>query len=393
LEEATVVTLENESALGEDRIVFPTDSQGVAQGSPLSPLFGNVLLREFDQRFNRTNLICVRFIDDFVLLGTSKEQSQRAFLEARQLLSTMNLKCHDPFDAGVSREKAQHGNVNKGFVFLGYDIRPGLRQPSQKARKNLLSNLHRHIQHGRTTISEALNPEVSNPHRQRYVQTLDLLDRVVRGWGDAFAYGNSKDTIDRLDEKVQELLDGFRVWYGRTLKNADWRAKRRATGICLLGDIESKSLSELPYRLPPQKKHPKTKQTILASTDGSVVGQRFNSQRDSRSGGWAVVFHENGLEFSGNVRGATNNQMELTAVIEALKQTPIGARITVRTDSQYVYGIAQENALVNSNWQLWKEFEKLRSERRVNIEWVKGHSGDAYNERADALANAAATSV
>nr|WP_283810353.1 reverse transcriptase domain-containing protein [Pontibrevibacter nitratireducens] len=45
LDDATTVTLGNEEVLGEDRSVFPTDSEGVAQGSPLSPLFGNILLQ------------------------------------------------------------------------------------------------------------------------------------------------------------------------------------------------------------------------------------------------------------------------------------------------------------------------------------------------------------
>ena len=52
LEAATDVTLANENALGEDRKLFPTDEEGVAQGSPLSALFGNILLHEFDKQFN-----------------------------------------------------------------------------------------------------------------------------------------------------------------------------------------------------------------------------------------------------------------------------------------------------------------------------------------------------
>ena len=49
---ATTVVLKNEEALGDDRSVFPTDEEGVAQGSPLSPLFGNILLYDFDREFN-----------------------------------------------------------------------------------------------------------------------------------------------------------------------------------------------------------------------------------------------------------------------------------------------------------------------------------------------------
>ena len=69
---ATTVVLANEKALGDDRSVFPTDDQGIAQGSPLSPLFGNILLHDFDLEFNQRDITCVRFIDDFVILGKTE---------------------------------------------------------------------------------------------------------------------------------------------------------------------------------------------------------------------------------------------------------------------------------------------------------------------------------
>ncbi|MBJ3762507.1 hypothetical protein ILP92_07095 [Maribius pontilimi] len=77
LDDATTVTLGNEEVLGEDRSIFPTDSEGVAQGSPLSPLFGNILLQPFDQKFNDRGILCARFIDDFVLLGPSEAKVRR----------------------------------------------------------------------------------------------------------------------------------------------------------------------------------------------------------------------------------------------------------------------------------------------------------------------------
>ena len=84
---ATEVVLANEKALGEDRKCFPKDDIGVAQGSPLSPLFGNILLWEFDKRFNDRGIICVRFIDDFVLLGEAEGNVRNAFASARSHLA------------------------------------------------------------------------------------------------------------------------------------------------------------------------------------------------------------------------------------------------------------------------------------------------------------------
>ena len=57
----------------------------------------------------------------------------------------------------------------------------------------------------------------------------------------------------------------------------------------------------------------------------------------------AIVFHADGTEVSGSAPNVTNNQMELTAVIEALMRTPPGSRVRIRTDSQYVYRAVQKN--------------------------------------------------
>ena len=58
--------------------LFPNETIGVAQGSALSALAGNIALREFDAEMNSRGLVCVRYIDDFMLLGGSKLSSVRA---------------------------------------------------------------------------------------------------------------------------------------------------------------------------------------------------------------------------------------------------------------------------------------------------------------------------
>lgn len=212
LNDATTVTLGNEGILGEDRAVFPTDDQGVAQGSPLSPLFGNILLQPFDEQFNERGILCARFIDDFVLVGTSQTRVRKAFANARDQLAELGLTCHDPFSTNVSPEKAQHGHVEDGFDFLGYNCRPGLLQPSRRARKGILETIGKRLAGGRKAISKVQKEEDSYAERQRYAQTLVLVDRILRGWGASFAYTTSVATMDDLDRAIDERLDDFRAW-------------------------------------------------------------------------------------------------------------------------------------------------------------------------------------
>ena len=383
LDKATTVVLANEKALGEDRKIFPTDDEGVAQGSPLSPLFGNVLLYDFDVQFNKDGVICVRFIDDFVLLSKEERRATKAFQSAKAHLEKLALKCHDPF-TNASKEKAQRGKVEEGFVFLGYDVRPGLLQPAARARNDLLKSVKDRIKIGKRNISE-VRREPSADNTQRYTQTLVGIDRALRGWGNAFAYGNAPATLDDLDMKVEEELGKFRSWYSDFVRTYDWKTRRRTGGVCLLTDIKPKDLSDVPFKLEIGGRFVKSSKAITISTDGSVGGSRRNA-KDKGPGGWSYVVHETNEEGSGSDQNVTNNQMELRAVIEAVRAAPKEKSICIRTDSQYVQQIANGTNLAKSNAEMWREYESLAKGRKIKIVWVKGHAGDVHNERADALA-------
>lgn len=384
LDKATTVTLVNEKNLGDDRKIFPTDEQGVAQGSPLSPLFGNILLFDFDNQFNNHGVICIRFIDDFVLLSKDAHRAEKAFASAKTHLKKLGLKCHDPFE-GASKNKADHGKVEDGFIFLGYDIRPGLFQPCLKARVELLKAVNDRTRIGkRNIVAIKKTPHADNS--SRYVQTMVGIDRMLRGWGNAFAYSNACETLDQLDLKIEEELKRFRTWYTKQVQGYDWRTRRRTGGVCLLTDIKPKNFSDVPFRIEKGGKFVKSAKTITVSTDGSVHGTKF-AGRDKGPGGWAFVIHETNDQGSGSVQDVTNNQMELRAVIEALKATPKDQSICIRTDSQYVSQIANGMNVTKSNGDMWREFQSLIEGRRIKVVWVKGHAGDPHNELVDKIAN------
>lgn len=119
------------------------------------------------------------------------------------------------------------------------------------------------------------------------------------------------------------------------------------------------------------------KKTIY--TDGSC--------RD-RKGGWAfVILHEFfEMQWSDKANDTTNNRMELTAVIEALK-TLKNEECIVYSDSQWVINCAEGRWKRNKNLDLWKDFEEQRRrQKKVEFVWVKGHSDNEYNNLCDKLA-------
>ncbi|HEY5762843.1 MAG TPA: ribonuclease HI [Rhodocyclaceae bacterium] len=135
--------------------------------------------------------------------------------------------------------------------------------------------------------------------------------------------------------------------------------------------------------------------TIEIYTDGACRG-------NPGPGGWGALLRQDGHERSlcGGEAQTTNNRMELTAVIRALKalKRPVVARI--HTDSQYVRnGILtwihgwKRNGWKTSdrkpvkNVDLWQELDQLAAQHQLEWIWVKGHAGDPGNEAADQLAN------
>ncbi|MEM9725863.1 MAG: ribonuclease HI [Pseudomonadota bacterium] len=142
---------------------------------------------------------------------------------------------------------------------------------------------------------------------------------------------------------------------------------------------------------------------LFAYTDGACSG-------NPGPGGWgAVLVARLGgkilkvRELSGGEGETTNNRMELTAAAAALEALDRPAEITVITDSVYVRdGVTQwiwgwkRNGWLTAakkpvkNEDLWKRLDAAQARHSVTWEWVKGHAGHPENERADALARAAA---
>jgi len=132
-------------------------------------------------------------------------------------------------------------------------------------------------------------------------------------------------------------------------------------------------------------------------TDGACRG-------NPGPGGWGALMRFNGVEktLSGGELDTTNNRMEMTAVIEALKALSRPCEVAITTDSKYVKdGITQwivqwkkRNWKTASkkpvkNQELWQKLDELVAEHNVSWHWVKGHSGHPENEKADELANEA----
>ena len=130
-------------------------------------------------------------------------------------------------------------------------------------------------------------------------------------------------------------------------------------------------------------------------TDGACKG-------NPGPGGWGVLLRmgQHEKELSGGEAETTNNRMEMTAVIRALKALIQPCEVTVHTDSRYVIdGMTKwidgwkKRGWINAskkpvrNADLWHELIEAAAPHQIHWQWVKGHSGHIENERVDRLAS------
>ena len=135
--------------------------------------------------------------------------------------------------------------------------------------------------------------------------------------------------------------------------------------------------------------------TVTIYTDGACSG-------NPGPGGWGAVLrygaHE--LELSGGAAETTNNRMELTGVIEALRRLKEPCAVELYSDSKYVVDALskgwaqswQKKGWIKSdrkpalNADLWETLLTLSARHELRCHWVKGHAENEYNNRCDALA-------
>jgi ribonuclease HI len=140
---------------------------------------------------------------------------------------------------------------------------------------------------------------------------------------------------------------------------------------------------------------------VVIHSDGACQG-------NPGPGGWAavLVYGEQKREISGGVPATTNNRMELQAAIEALRALNRSCAVEFHTDSNYLRdGITKWlHGWKRNGWKtqakqpvknedLWRQLDAEVARHEIKWHWVKGHAGDAGNERCDALATAAIAAV
>lgn len=225
------VELSNLAALREHAVRFPTEDIGVAQGSALSPLLGNIILADFDARMNAGDCRCLRYIDDFIVIGPSAGAVMARVRLAKQILAALGM------EFALDKTSPQAIPVTRRFEFLGIELNNGFIRPAAKARIRFLEKLRGTFDDGRKALVAYRNGQPL-PKSAALLGTLKRADGIIQGWGKHYRFCNDGRCFETLDAEVVELVRDYLGFYGHERRGASATDAPAMLGVDLLATQE-----------------------------------------------------------------------------------------------------------------------------------------------------------
>lgn len=189
VDRATRAELANTAELGDAADLFPGERRGVPQGNALSTLLGNVVLQGFDAALNGRGITCLRYVDDFIILGARAAQVKKALASAGALLGDLGMRAYDPVS---EPEKAAMGHVAGGIAWLGCEIVDGRARPSAASGDALVKRVARLA--GETERGGSL------------AAALLAIDQSVSAFRGAYAFCDCPEVFAAIDARIDHVV-------------------------------------------------------------------------------------------------------------------------------------------------------------------------------------------
>lgn len=227
---AIKVELENMAQLRSFAKAFPIEDIGVAQGNSLSPLLGNIILRDFDLELNKdSDVRCIRYIDDFIILGSSKSVVENKYAKALHLLKKLDMQ--------TSLTKTKRARTDAMFNFLGIEFANGLLRPSIASRTRMIESIKGTLSESTKAFRES-RPSNSLTRSMSLLQTLNKVSGIMQGWAKHYLFCNDGDCLRHLDKQISDLIRNYLSTYREEREKADDLRRWSLLGIEALSQIE-----------------------------------------------------------------------------------------------------------------------------------------------------------
>jgi ribonuclease HI/retron-type reverse transcriptase len=370
--------------------------RGIPQGGCLSPLLLNVYLNwMLDRPWRRLHpdIPLIRVADDLLILCRSSEEAQVAYDDLARLVRQIGMLLK-----GTPEKAIVDLNCGRHVNWLGYRITKDGSRIVAHIRSRAWNNLS-----GKLALA---HHKPQSPLRA-YQTVLGWVDQQGPSYSQAeaprayarvisLAHQQAFDELPSLEE-FQQRWESAHIRYIR-LRRVLWLSMANGTAEGSASRHRETADIGCGDGVPAQGA-PSPSLTVTLVTDGAC-------ETSSRIGGWAFILtnHGTGQELirADSHPRATNNKMELTAVVRGLEALEATAAVTLVSDSRYVIdGLTQHlSDWRDTDWRrrgggklanarLWQRLDELVHRHRVQCQWVRGHTGDPANEFCDQLAREA----
>ena len=243
LEKAIAVDLDNARALWRHKDEFPYGDIGVGQGNCLSPFLGNLILSEFDQRMNKGDCRCIRYIDDIIIIAPNGRAASARLKLARKLLA--------PLDMTFAAEKSSSVPipVSQSFDYLGIEFSPEGIRPSQKSRKSIVS---RAKEAAADSLQKMRRAETSADFDSKFSipKTLNRISGMSKGWAHHYSFCNDYRTIESVDELINSV---YMAYVEKAHKLAATKKPKLAASIFGYRGVDEVMFKPLAWPTPPPR--------------------------------------------------------------------------------------------------------------------------------------------
>ena len=238
LENVTNLEIQNlDQIKQENKKYFEFDETGTPQGCCLSPLLGNILLHDFDRVTNNCGAVCIRYLDDFLILAPNAQSAWLAYNKGLKALKTHGLEAYNP---KKDLHKAGEGKVTQGLDFLGFNIQGLKTRPSESNRQKLLSEIDKIIFN--SLKGDFTKPTISAVNRElSLASALTKIGNKLEGWGKQYRHCTDKTIFEKLDQSISARLNKYIDSIQKRQQEMDtqghFQEKRRLLGVFCLADI------------------------------------------------------------------------------------------------------------------------------------------------------------
>lgn len=181
---------------------------------------------------NSNGILCLRYIDDFLILGPNRKAVKKAFKQAKEYLTSINMEIYDPF---TDNEKGQLGDVSEGIDFLGCIIKPDRISPSGKSVARLKKKITDHFS---TATNLLKKPDELPGKNLSMVKTLNHVNNLIKGWGNQYFFCNNHHQMKSIDTFASEEINKYLKTALTTYSSLDKKNQKRLLGVQLLTDCK-----------------------------------------------------------------------------------------------------------------------------------------------------------